>query len=837
MRDMLLSFFPHEGSAVATQRDLSKDELVKTLSFFYEREAKSGLAWSPAELRPCDTPCHNTRYAKRRCCVGGQPHRLERNVLRHHAVVFDIDHASEETAESIIRTIQAAGLECVVHSTHSHTPPADCCLRVVLFPSRPIEANEVRGVRDELVKALKIPVDPATKDLSRLYYLPAHKPGAAPFALHLPGGVFDVADLVAKAGPTRAVAESEEPPATVELADSEPVPVDIEALRNDLRRIPSDEGKELARIVLAGEPIAAPGARDATLNRLAALCATWLPEGTPFPAVLHLCESSIRGMPGDEGFDYWADEFRDMYERAVERTLEYRAEKKAESDALLAAYRKTLAQTVANPLAAEAGEDGKYTEAALAEWKIGDREWIIQYRETFFIFAEGEYIGRARSEVPNCYKRDLIRAPIELTIPNRKGERDMTFGEVMDAYGTVAKSIESSLVLQRSYYDPVTGIFHEAVCPRRYIEPKEHPEIQKWLEVFGGEDANRLLDWIATVTRTDRQTCALYLYGPGGTGKTLLPQGLARLWSTGGPADLRLVMGSFNDVLTKCPLIFADESLPPSRTISEDLRELIGSTVRPLTRKYMAPSGLTGAIRLIMAGNNPDLLRPQGDMSEFDLEAVAERFLFVEVPLAAREYLLELGGPKVVNDWIYKDKIAEHALWLAETRSIKEAGRFLVTGQRKRFHERLAVNSGVGSGVCEVLAKVISSKKPIPPAVKDMLLVGTGEVFVNVNAIEILWPEQVKSADVPGMQRLAKALKAISHEVVKVRVNGTQRNYARVRIDQLVAWAEENGVADGETLRARIDEKIDVITEIMQRRDPIRTRKPRAEGEPEQEAA
>src|SRR6185312_7154308 len=195
------------------------------------------------------------------------------------------------------------------------------------------------------------------------------------------------------------------------------------------------------------------------------------------------------------------------------------------------------------------------------------------------------------------------------------------------------------------------------------------------------------------------------------------------------------------------------------------------------------------------------------------------------------------GGPPVVNDWIYRDKVAEHARWLAAQREVKSQTRFLVTGERKRFHERLAVNSGVGSGVCEVLAKTISSKNPIPPSVKDLLLVGSGEIFVNVNAIEMLWPEHVKSADVPGMQRLAKALKAISHEVVKVRVNGTQRNYARIRIDQLVAWAEENGVADGETLRARIDEKIDTVTEIMQRRDPIRTRGPKTKTDGTEQVA
>src|SRR5690606_32527461 len=127
--------------------------------------------------------------------------------------------------------------------------------------------------------------------------------------------------------------------------------------------------------------------------------------------------------------------------------------------------------------------------------------------------------------------------------------------------------------------------------------------------------AEKLIDWVASVMRLDRQSCAIYIDGAPGVGKNLLATGLARLWHTGGASELGRVLEGFNDVLTQCPLVFADEALPQRRGITAELRRLIGSTARNLNRKFLPVCNLDGAIRLIIAGNNDRLLDTGEDLS------------------------------------------------------------------------------------------------------------------------------------------------------------------------------------------------------------------------------
>ena len=91
---------------------------------------------------------------------------------------------------------------------------------------------------------------------------------------------------------------------------------------------------------------------------------------------------------------------------------------------------------------------------------------------------------------------------------------------------------------------------------------------------------------------------ALYLDGGAGVGKTLLADGLARLWTTNGPTELAGVVGSFNDALLSCPLVFADEVLPDVLKRTEgtgELRKLIQARTLPLNRKFKAAAQVRGS--------------------------------------------------------------------------------------------------------------------------------------------------------------------------------------------------------------------------------------------------
>src|SRR5690606_19730983 len=122
-----------------------------------------------------------------------------------------------------------------------------------------------------------------------------------------------------------------------------------------------------------------------------------------------------------------------------------------------------------------------------------------------------------------------------LRVEDKDGnERDLSPDQILKRHATVARRVQASLALQRSFYDSRSETFFEAVAPLRKITPCEYPQIQRWLELLGGAQAEKLIDWVASVMRLDRQSCAIYIDGAPGVGKNLLATGLARLWHTGG---------------------------------------------------------------------------------------------------------------------------------------------------------------------------------------------------------------------------------------------------------------------------------------------------------------
>jgi len=123
--------------------------LAARLGQYEERSSKDGRAWSPVTYRPGST-------------------RAKTNVQQVHALVLDIDH--QELPLDLLE-----GLEYVAHTTYSHSQ-TDPRWRVVLplaesipgaaWPEFWLRANAHFGGC----------IDPATKDASRIFYLPSCQP-------------------------------------------------------------------------------------------------------------------------------------------------------------------------------------------------------------------------------------------------------------------------------------------------------------------------------------------------------------------------------------------------------------------------------------------------------------------------------------------------------------------------------------------------------------------------------------------------------------------------------------------------------------------------------------
>jgi hypothetical protein len=147
------------------------------------RAAKDGPAFSPAIYRPGTT-------------------RKKVNVIAVTAIVYDLDHRPQEKLEVVRERL--AGLAWGWYSTFSHHAGGeeDGCFRVVLPLSAPIPAGDYLRVWQYVNTTwLQGLADPATKDASRIHYLPTVPPAReseAVIEFHA-GMVLDTATLVREA--------------------------------------------------------------------------------------------------------------------------------------------------------------------------------------------------------------------------------------------------------------------------------------------------------------------------------------------------------------------------------------------------------------------------------------------------------------------------------------------------------------------------------------------------------------------------------------------------------------------------------------------------------------
>ena len=152
--------------------------------------SKNGPAWSPVRI---------------------QGDRADANVTAITSAVFDVDGAAPAQMAQTIALIEAAGIASLIHSTHSHRV-ARPSLRLVSTVSRVVLPHELPAVRGAIIARFQIPADPATGDLSRIYFLPTRPgDGGKPLLLVQNGVPLDVDALLVGAvlpSGTRAVAKT-----------------------------------------------------------------------------------------------------------------------------------------------------------------------------------------------------------------------------------------------------------------------------------------------------------------------------------------------------------------------------------------------------------------------------------------------------------------------------------------------------------------------------------------------------------------------------------------------------------------------------------------------------
>lgn len=610
----------------------------------------------------------------------------------------------------------------------------------------------------------------------------------------------------------------------------------IERLRDRLGALQSSDRRKLMRLVLDGKPFAKPGERDTVLQRVASIVAFLEPDARPELLAVVLAPSlaamTKEAPDGPTVADAVEKISRAQQDAQRKREAKRQADNRIREALVRSARRAHEAQPtdeepldvdgLPDPHAEERPGEGElpseYTADELQAFAAQQRctveqfarRWIIQRGDSFYIYCAGRYLSPIRMcDLDVSLPRDLSPAPIDwITYKADGSPRQKTVKELLRDCATVARETIADLCVQDSRYEEPTQTFIEAAAPLRRMRARYHEAIDHWITLLGGNDPASLRAWLATVTRLNLQSCALYLSGPPGSGKGMLALGVSRLWSVGGFTELGRVLDAWNSDLLRCPLVVADEHLPQGfrRRSSAELRTMIGSSMRTLSRKHLPNADLRGALRIMLLANNDRMLAEiigDEDLSPDDLEAIAGRFLHIETGRAAKEFLEKLGGRRATDKWVDGDLIAEHLHWLAQNVVVTPGKRFLVEGKASHMHRKLAVHGRIPSLCAEWIAKVATSEK-LPDGITRRALVrfGNSRLLVNVNALVSTWDMYIQSDDVPSTTRLGRALRTLASVDEQIILNG--QRYWEINAKTIVEFAEDHQICNVDKLRAVI---------------------------------
>ncbi|MFG0245703.1 MAG: primase-helicase family protein [Phycisphaerales bacterium JB052] len=431
---------------------------------------------------------------------------------------------------------------------------------------------------------------------------------------------------------------------------------------------------------------------------------------------------------------------------------------------------------------------------------------IISCRNTYYIFNEHKMCYDAP-----CSRIEILRGlrrscPALCPTTTSHTGANLADVELLARYSTPAHDVYAVLGQEGHHYNAATGAMYEGCAAvRPDLKPVYNAQIQRWLELLGGERKDAFLDWLATLLILDKPTCAIYLHGPNSIGKGMLGEGLARLWG-GALTSYSTLSASFNERLTKCPLIVADEAIPSGiydTNASAIFRQLLGSSQMPLKRKWQAEASLMGCPRLLITANNADALRVREDLTVEDLDAIIRRVGYIKCNNDARDFLEELGGRDTTESWVAGDGIAQHILWLHENRQVDPGPRYVVEGWESELTHDLVTYAGFNGQVLVALVYFITEHQQ-----NTNIIVGDGRLLVNARALLKEWKALLgPDARIPEEYRLTDALRAVSHD--KVRARNRRNRHVRcwdIDLERLYRIAERQNLADREELEKHINE-------------------------------
>lgn len=738
---------------------ISWDDLCAELAVFPQGEKSEAGVWTPTIYRHGATD----RKAEHATAIG--------------LAVLDLDGADKSgisTSElsQILTAIQP--FDALVHTSHSASlvhPRVKC--RVIVRLAAPVPKARWRQAWARIACALAPSADVKCADAVHAYYLPSAPPearwpvGWRPWTIRTRGAALD--------------------PWT--LPDVGPVPRGFGA-PEATRRATKDDLLEVARTlrgpkwahvgralraVANGDPYASEGERDEATFQAVSAVTRALPDVTP-ASIAELFGPSLQlmgaGAPSLESVARKAEAARAFH---AETALEARSQ-------IVGASASDL------PGAASRGP-------LIVVSPVGGLHWIREddrpgIGETWRGPVAGDAVAPAiRATLSAAAERGEISLIAEPDGPRSKRRR-LGPKEIVGEHAVALDRIEVILGGEggtRLLRDGSSRwVLVESAA--RILTPPEAARRSEVCEEYLSRlvpDDKALADlrvWLSVLPDLREPLPAIYLVGARGAGKSLLPNACARLWGGEGPGKAESLVTHWNDDILRCPLLFADETLPeaPGRAdITAILRQRIQERTQTINKKYMPQLRAQGAIRLVIAANNERLLTSSLSLDPRDIGALAERF-----------YLINCANP---TEWIADHaeailaEMPAHIRYLEQTaRPTIKVNRFWIEGP-SRLADQLAIRGGVRSSVCRWICEWI-----VNPALSKgdvSRVTPEREILLSTQDILARWPHLLPTVPIPSTTELTDALRNVT--------KGTRRGQSGSRlwvVDQgrIADWIEES---------------------------------------------
>ena len=300
--------------------------------------------------------------------------------------------------------------------------------------------------------------------------------------------------------------------------------------------------------------------------------------------------------------------------------------------------------------------------------------------------------------------------------PKLKFEAEIVqeYGTLVDVFKMSRLIVASEVRLCCSDIAPlVVTMVEKMPGMKRNIKAHFHPEVDAWLTLLGGDNPDKLKDWLAVCLRLDRPIAGLYLGKTSGAGKGMLTEGLRFCTESEEYAEFKDFVDNFQDTACKTPLVVADEYVSQSRfqtrSVLNEFKKLVTGEYRTISIKGKAGIQIEGYWRVLFTANRDNLLNFSEDVNQQDMEALALRVIRIIPSKEAKEYLEKLGGWTATESWPRKE-IPEHIQWLSENRVVVAGSRLLVQGENRADAMGLNINSPTGDLIVRAIDTIMQEK-------------------------------------------------------------------------------------------------------------------------------